>query len=125
MNNETKTIELPIIPREVANAIETARTQGAMNATIIDAYYDDVYIPGINRFDLSSIPFDTLLSALVNGYTTEKSVEELAHEEIRYKYETTGTWGEYSTGYCNGIRYTLDTLKITIEGVNDTQEAEK
>lgn len=116
----TVSITLPTIPREVAEAIETARKQGVCNATIIDVRNDDHNIMDVSRGDLRLIPFDTLLSALVNGYTVEKSAEELAHDKIRRVFERRSFPVALlpDRAYIGGIRFTLDTLGIKIEGVN-------
>ena len=86
--SNTVTITLPTIPRQVAEVIERLREiNGYNNAGILrlatrtgGALHNDTVMP-------NTIPFDTLLSALVNGYTVEKSAEELAHEKLRKAYE--------------------------------------
>lgn len=121
MNENERTITLPTIPRQVAEAIETARNACACNATIIDVRNDDHNIPNVSRGDLRLVPFDTLLSALVNGYTVEKSAEELAHDAIRESYKRSrlpGWSSSYSEGRADGIKFTLDKLGTKIEGVN-------
>lgn len=117
-------VKLPVIPKEVADAIETARKQGACSGTIIDVFTDEYTLPGVSGAVLRQVPLDTLLSALVNGYTIEKSAEELereAHDKIRENYtqlRKDAIYGSYRDGLSDGIKYTLDTLGIKIEEVN-------
>jgi len=123
MNDNQVMVTLPTIPKEVADAIETARKQGACSGTIIDVFTDEYTLPGVSGAVLRQVPLDTLLSALVNGYTVEKSAEELereAHDRIRqfYRYHTTGVTDEEDEAYADGVLDTLDTLGIKIEGVN-------
>lgn len=118
MNDNQVTVTLPTIPKEVADAIEWYREHHDL-AEIISRVQLGTYY-GEHTAALRSIPFDTLLSALVNGYTVEKSAEELereAHDDIRHVYRLpTGT--EYAEGFNEGIKFTLNKLGIKIEGVN-------
>ncbi|MEI2280751.1 hypothetical protein [Paenibacillus polysaccharolyticus] len=114
MSNANK----PVIPAEVADLIENMRTIGithkeitrvAQGNTLVTAYYEV----------LSSIPFDTLLSALVNGYEREKEPEDPRHVELRkeYVWRNEGS-SSYSSGMADGIRYAVAMLGVKIEGVN-------
>lgn len=118
MSSNNCIITLPTIPRQVADAIESCREQGANNATILE--YRSIRYTSERLVALRTIPFDTLMSALVNGYTVEKSAEELAHERIRHRYEMTKRHADdqYLHGCLNGIDFALNTLGIKIEGVN-------
>jgi hypothetical protein len=120
MNDNQRTVTLPTIPREVADAIEAARRQGVCNGTIIDVRNDDFTLAEVSGAVLRLIPFDTLMSALVNGYVVEKSAEELvreAYDNIRKEYvDRPHSW--YYDGRADGIIFTLHTLGIKIEGVN-------
>jgi len=72
-------------------------------------------------YDLSPIE---LAAALINGYEIAKSPEEKVREyyESNYaKHEKSKPFSDddcYTTGVSNGIRQTLETLGIKIEGVN-------
>lgn len=114
-------VNKPVIPAEVADAIEKARSHQWDNERI--AYFvvnPDPTATGIAA--LRSIPFDTLLAALVNGYERELPEEERlakAYQNIRDEYQVClfdGSSEEIS--FANGMRYALDTLSIKIEGVN-------
>ena len=125
MNDNQRTITLVSIPKDVADAIELASEVGADNATVLHVRDDDFAIVGLSGAVLRSIPFDTLMSALINGYVIEKSAEELereAHDKIRDAYafheRMNHSYYYHHDGYTDGIRYTLDTLGIKIEGVN-------
>lgn len=116
----------PTIPAEVADAIEKARFSHWDNERI--AYY--VLNPDHTAMGLAplrSIPFDTLLAALVNGYEREMTEEERRLERERklardYSYHR-GCAGQYSIAesdeaFADGIKYALDTIGVKIEGVN-------
>lgn len=124
MNENQRTVTLPTIPKEVADAIEAARKQGVCTGTIIDVRNDDFTLAEVSGAVLRLISFDTLMSALVNGYVVEKSAEELereAHAKLRESYKRSWQLGwstSYSEGRADGIRFTLETLGIKIEGVN-------
>lgn len=122
MSNAVK----PNIPAEVADLIENMRTIGithkeitrvAQGHTLVTAYYEV----------LSSIPFDTLLAALVNGYerelTEEQKRADRERELVRDYDSHRGGYGRYCTveaddAFADGMEYALDTLGIKIEGVN-------
>lgn len=118
----TVSVTLPTIPRQVAEAIEWYREYHDL-AEIISRVQIGTYY-GEHTAALRSIPFDTLLSALINGYTVEKSAEELereAHDKIREKYagfREGALFLSYPDGVADGIECALNTLGIKIEGVN-------
>lgn len=68
---------------EEAKAVEWARGVDRSNSEIIDRVMNvnNLY-HGPNTAALRAIPFDTLLQALVNGYTVMKSKEERMREGI-------------------------------------------
>ena len=125
MSENQRNVTLPVIPRQIAETIERLREiNGYNNAGILrlatrtgGALHNDTVM-------LNTIPFDILLaSALVNGYTVEKSAEELereAHDEIRdsFAYRTSGLADDEDDAYVDGMMFTLNTLGIKIEGVN-------
>lgn len=109
------------IPAEVADAIEQFRAAREDNESIIYRVLNDgtAYQPVAS---LRSIPFDTLLAALVNGYEremTEEEAREKAYGKIRTTFEGMPEPGDaWDDGCKHGIIYALDTLGIKIEGVN-------
>lgn len=113
----------PTIPNEVADAIEKLRAEpGAFtNETIIQIATpnsSEIYI-GESVQAVRSIPFDTLLAALVNGYVRELTEEQRIHAEIARRYRTHRE-SPYPTdrSFANGIEYAVRALGIKIEGVN-------
>jgi hypothetical protein len=122
MNENQRTVTLPTIPKEVADAIERMRLRGhsAEHITAVASRTGG----GLHRdtVTLQTIPFDTLMSALVNGYVVEKSAEEQAYDTIREAHaercDDYASIGDYSGGYADGIEFTLNELGIKIEGVN-------
>jgi hypothetical protein len=66
---------------------------------------------GLNECD-----FDTLISALINGYEVEKTPEDKVHEF--FEAFTNDTDDTFDAGVAYGISRTLNMLGIQIEGVN-------
>lgn len=116
-------VDKPTIPAEVADIIEAMRkTPYCNNRDIISAYNRD---PG--RRELRSIPFDTLLAALVNGYDRELTKEDQRAESERAladEYTShrrgNGRYDEFCEdhAFADGIEFALDMTGIKIEGVN-------
>lgn len=103
----------PTIPNEVADAIEELRDgHGHDNSRIIYAAMRTG--GGLSKYTitLQTIPFDTLMAALVNGYEREMTEGEALDKVAKEYHRSKGT------AYAYGIRYTLDTLGINIEGVD-------
>jgi len=124
--------QVPTIPREVANAIECLRIDRfASNADVLD--YAKT-ITGAKAMHLRSIPFDTLLAALINGYNVELTSEEAAEKERQEAYDKIRSgYGEkrrkqrttcsvalenWYEGYADGIRFAVRTLKLDIPEVS-------
>ncbi|WP_018755150.1 hypothetical protein [Paenibacillus terrigena] len=106
------------IPNEVADAIERLRDRGVSNAAISLFALKGGDMPESQA--LASwvcveieLRFNTLMSALINGYERELTQEQRIHAEIRRAYER---WRGYD--FSNGIMFSLDKLGIQIEGVN-------
>jgi hypothetical protein len=120
--NEVKRVA---IPREVAEAIEWFRNQGGDNGSIVS-----IGIGATDRGVLGEIirgfamrNCDVFLSAIINGYSVEKSAEELAQEQDREQLRLIRH--RYNMLRCRGIipSYTMCIadyrfLLDKIEGVN-------
>lgn len=117
----------PTIPNEVADAIEYLRSNDVFdtpytNEDLVSGIFDPS-MSSSTFITLRSIPFNTLMAALVNGYEREMT-EEQKHAKIAQEYaEYVRGAGHYGTLdedaiYADGIRFTLNTLGIQIEGVN-------
>lgn len=122
-------VKKPTIPAEVADAIEYFRNRGDglpawSNEGILDHVINSA--AGSSYIEtLRTIPFDTLMAALVNGYRRELSNEE--QERKRTYTEIARTHqrhcegiGRYDTfpedyAFADGIQYTLDMLGISLE----------
>lgn len=121
---------IPVIPAEVADAIEWKRNRSDglpkwTNEDFIEAYLRGI---GDTQKKLRAITFDTLLSALINGYTREKTAEELADEErqqkhrrIREVYESNVGYTKVTNAFAEGIVFAINTLNIGVLGVNRTE----
>jgi predicted sugar kinase len=116
-----RTITLVTIPQEVSDAIEWARITDGDSAGIIRRI-ESPYYSGYHTDALRSIPFETLLSAIVNGYLIEKSAEELAHDAIRTRYlylkHNAESGNIYAREAYTEMVRTLNTLGIKITEVN-------
>lgn len=114
------------LPREVAIALRNIRG-------IVPTNYDVFHTIRDARFDPDAITIrewaisgdgtrDTIMEALVNGFTIEKSPKERLREyaaEQRAKVRCVeGAEQTASVGKLMGMRATLDILGIKIEGVN-------
>jgi hypothetical protein len=119
-------VNKPVIPAEVADAIEWARCDANGNPWSNERIIDGVRATNIDEIHLRklrSISFDTLLAALVNGYErelTEEQARKQTYAEIaltlqRHR-EGCGRCSKYSEDYvfADGIQYTLDMLGIDV-----------
>ncbi|OMC96260.1 hypothetical protein MKX34_24155 [Paenibacillus sp. FSL R5-0636] len=115
------TIKPVTIPREAADRIEGLRSSALSNERIVDVYVSEGRGTPPSTRGIRSISFDTLLSALVNGYErelTEEEARELAYEELREIYATPPQ-SMFARGFDEGLIFTLNTLGIVIPGIND------
>lgn len=131
MNDKTTLNKRVTIPHNVADAIETLKYGHIPfdNRRIIRVAQSTKFI-GPTAEDLRSIPFDTLLAALVNGYEREKTPEEIAHDRLRSGYvEAKSAYRSYTEsiapvkaarceGFADGIKFALNELGVKISGVN-------
>lgn len=107
------TTTIVIILTDVADTIERLRKDERDNAYITElALRTGGGLP-LDSQVLRSIPFNTLLAALVNGYEREMTEEERKHARIRDAY-VHWAGGDFS----DGIYFALNVLGIQIEGVN-------
>jgi len=129
------------IPKEVADAIESFRSDGWSNARIVEAALRGG-LSVTSRLDVvrafAAAQCDTLLAALINGYEREKSPEELAEEKrqvankrIKIAYDRRLVDATFSghahesmrhRAFADGIKFALNELGIVIDGIN-TKEA--
>lgn len=120
-------VNKPVIPAEVAEAIELLRDHSVRRP--IPVWSDELILrtvlvtkdPGPTVEALQSIPFDTLLAALVNGYERELSEEERRESAIKREWldrDRRRHNSEYCDGFADGIEFVLGELSVEIEGVN-------
>ncbi|MEK5178456.1 hypothetical protein [Paenibacillus odorifer] len=135
-----KTSEAKVtIPREAADRIEGLRSSALSNERIVDVYVSEGRGTPPSTRGIRSISFDTLLSALVNGYErelTEEEAREQAFDSIRSYYAWLGERERCEGIRVNGnpfefkraqtaIRLTLNVLGTEISGINDAKLYEK
>ncbi|MFF2886709.1 hypothetical protein [Paenibacillus sp. NPDC057967] len=130
--------QVPTIPCDVAEAIEKMKgTFGATNMTAIMRSVLDSNYNGPVTLKLRSIPFNTLLAAISNGYEIELSPEEAAEKERKETYETLRReyvsirrkqrewvslhWktAEEYRHLADGIQFAVRTLKLDIPEVTE------
>lgn len=115
------------LPKEVAEAVERKRGEktehGMPPWTMKD--YADAYMNGIGatQVSLRKVPFETLMSALVNGYEVEETPEDKVREYYNVTKDRSVREPVLSIRECFdfellGITTTLAKLGIQIEGVN-------
>jgi hypothetical protein len=113
-----------ILPRDVAEAIEKLRSYGFSNWVVMDKAQGAICSdPDLTlhkwAFDEEGegTP-DLLMSALVNGYLTDKTPEE----KVREYFDSLSPKGRDETDYEHGatdaILEVLDMLGIEIAGIN-------
>jgi hypothetical protein len=129
MKTSEATIKPVTIPHEVADAIEILRSAGRDNESLIYEVINPTRGYNDTLTHLRSIPFDTLMRALLDGYErelTEEEAREQAYAYLRMMYAChyDEACEAYSDGYCDGVEYTLNTLGIVIPGINNTPETE-
>jgi|GEM_PF-6305178 len=126
----------PTLPRAVADAIERKRAGSIEFPAWSNADFIEAYLHGIGETQraLRTIPVDTLMAALINGYEVEKSAEELAEEarqrtkerirlkrdewmyKVRYARDSSEVFRHLS--FIDGMKYVLNELGEKIPGVN-------
>lgn len=117
------------LPKEVAEAIESLRNKGFANCNIFGAtlsvhdHIDEVdvlcsYFNG-NPEPYSRRSYDVLMEALVNGYIVEETPEDELRKKYRHLRRRIARYGlDIDKGEAKGMRRTLATLGIKIEGLN-------
>jgi hypothetical protein len=108
-------VELPVIPRDVANYIGHWSNKYS-DAELIKLAIEGPYFAeevDANFQQFSDDYLDVLVRAIVIGYTVEQSPEEKVREYYEM-YAHRGLDGHYRAA----ITQTLDILGIKIEGVN-------
>lgn len=113
----------PTIPNEVADVIEDLICEYNYNSRDIVCLALGMDDGASNDTQtLGEITFDTLLSALVNGYEREKTEEQKLHDKLKAVYNTynSGTHGLLAEGYAfaAGMKYALSEVGIYIDGIN-------
>ena len=119
----------PVIPAKVADAIEFYRhTIPPFSDARIVTIADNVgTASGPNAEAIRSIPSNTLMAALVNGYEREETPEDVFRRVYLDSYEearrhTEEGWPQSAArcrGYASGMFRAAEILGIKIKGVNE------
>lgn len=113
------------VSREVADAIEAARksmsdeallTYHAEGIVTSESFWAAKEIAALNQLS----PYQ-LATALIVGYEVEMTLHEVIERRFCdcFGCEGLGEDRLYDDGFAAGIEFTLNTLNITVEGVND------
>ena len=108
------------VSREVADAIESLNRNSFTVSTNIQCHADNGWKSAV-RAPLNMLSLEELATALIVGY----EVELTPHEVIERQFcdclgcEGLGEDRLYDDGFADGIEFTLNTLGITVKGVND------
>jgi len=105
------------IPQEVAAKLDQLREYGYSTRSILSCYYE----PSDTYAVLRTIPYETFIQAVVNGFHREKTDDE-KHAELAAVYNGCDLDIDYDDGVRVGIVRTLDILGITVEGINNKTE---
>ncbi|ETB71311.1 hypothetical protein [Bacillus paralicheniformis] len=121
-------IKRPLITKEQAGAIEQVRRWGHGDDWILASHADVLSgrpsTWGYSICELDKMDMLTLAAALINGYEVEKTPEEKVREYYAANYQRheqsmpRSKDDFYTSGVAEGVRNTLDSLGIKIEGVN-------
>ncbi|MFD2704704.1 hypothetical protein [Salibacterium lacus] len=116
----TKTIELPEIPKEVAEQIELLRERSDVSEREMALEVPEWNFIIRNYIGKAEPNATKYYRAIVNGYNTEKSPKE----QLREYYDNlpVGVHAVVGNIKRQGVRDTLDILGITIPGVNAPAE---
>lgn len=121
------------VSREVADAIERYLTRNTKNYNLsLESAMEDLIVchPNVDWEDyldgefkeLENIPIYDLMQALVLGYEVEKTPHEvIATEYITSEQDWANNKYFNRNGFAEGIEFTLNTLGITVKGVNDNE----
>lgn len=113
------------LPREVGNSIKRIRENYKSGCEYDLEFLSKERYSGMD--EITEFVYESrenmilYYQALVNGYEIEETPEEKIQEMFKKPGPFNDGIGEMSTAYRNGIRDTLDTLNITIKGVNDNE----
>lgn len=106
------------VTKEVAQAIEALRKEQRSDENILRVLADpNNGWAGEKSKVLNTTPFDLVAKALYIGYEIKKTPEEELAESYRFNYLIEGQDDE-NRAFANGIRYAVNTLGISIKGVN-------
>ena len=114
------------VSREVADAIEYIKTLNSINEILINhAIADDAWIRKAEA--VNNLSIGELATALIVGYEVEMTPHEEIAKEYKYAEQEKDACFDASDenlayenqGIMSGIKFTLNKLGITIEGVND------
>lgn len=120
----------PTLPREVANAIESARKEDRDNFAIMRQAHGAVFTDDL--LTLKRYAFlgehggtpDLLMSALINGYEVEQSPEDKLREYYEHILSDLRSCIPHTDNHSRNldkvvtVRTTLNTLGIKIDGIN-------
>ena len=109
------------VSREVADGIEYVKREGYDYTAIMKIQINNGW-ERKETMPLLELSLEQLATALIVGYEVEKTTHEvIAAEYVTSQQEWFYNMHFHSKGFAEGIEFTLNTLGITIKGVNDNE----
>lgn len=112
---------MEIVSKEIAHALELVKEDHKNNFALIVEYHVEEFPEWSSELaPLNTLSLDTLIRALYIGYEVEKTPEEKVKELFDSYGPNSRGKREPSDGRVQvGIRLTLNTLGMIVEGIND------
>lgn len=118
------------VSREVADAIETiGRDRNVMGRSVNAQlqFHAERSWKSVEREPLNALTLEEFATALIVGYEVEKTPHELIQKAYKKSNVKRGVSVGLNdmilvgaeNGFMNGVEFTLNTLGITVKGVND------
>lgn len=111
------------VSREVADVLDGLNRKDLNTDTWLKMHSEGEWVSAKNK-PLNTLSLEEFARALINGYEVEMTPhEQIAtiynHHYSKFHHVEHKAEKYFSKGYVKGIRFTLEKLDITIEGVND------
>ena len=112
------------VSRAIADAIETLGSDRNVTGHSVNAQlhlHAECAWETTERTPLNELSLEELATALIVGYEVEMTSHEVIEKQFSDCLGSEGLSEErlYDDGFADGIEFTLNTLGITVKGVND------
>lgn len=109
------------VSREVADGIEYVKTLNSIEDILANhSIDDDAWVREAKV--VNDLSLTELATALIVGYEVEMTPHEvIAAEYVTSQQDWVNNAHIHSKGFVEGIEFTLNTLGMTVKGVNDNE----